>query len=220
MDTITNLLKTVICDDHPIVLQGLSAILIPEKGFEIQCLTQNGEDLIQAVLTHTPDVVLVDANLKNELGFDLITKINQQIDTHYRPKSFIITSYMDEYMVARALKVGATGCISKSLDADSFIHAIKFPKVYNVNQISEVQSNPIKAGLNLLTQREKDIIRLMTMGHASKKIAEQLCISNYTVETHKKNIFRKLKFNSATELLAWFFANKDLIPTAHSHNFD
>lgn len=220
MDTLKNLIKTVICDDHPIVLQGLSSILTAEKGFEIQCLTQNGDDLIQAVLTFKPDVVLIDANLKNELGFDLINSINQQIDHRYCPKLFVITSYMDDYMVARALKVGAAGCISKSLDADSFINAIKFPKIYNENQLSEIQSNPIKTGLNLLTLREKDIIRLMTMGYGSKKIAEQLCISNYTVETHKKNLFRKLKFNSATELLAWFYSNKDQIPTALSDTRD
>ncbi len=221
MNTQKALLKTIICDDHPLVLEGLSAILLPIKGFEIQTIVQNGADLLQAIQLHHPDVILIDAHLKNEIGFDLIPKIKEQTPTNYNPNIFIITSYMDDYMVSKALHSGATGCISKSITGEEFIQAIKFPKLNSSLTIpSNIQTEIKRSGLALLTQREKDIIQLITQGHSSKKIAECLNISTFTVETHKKNIYRKLKFNSATELLAWYFANKDFLPLNANDNFD
>ncbi len=208
------LLKTIICDDHPIVLEGLTAILSAEKGFDIQKITQKGEDLLLSIPQYNPDIILIDAHLKNELGFDLIPKIRSMCTSNYQPNIFIITSYMDEYMVSKALQNGATGCISKSISGEDFIQAIKFPKAVSVSTSVDYSSKSLESmqsGIELLTQRERDIINLISHGHSSKKIAEILCISNYTVETHKKNIFRKLKFNSATELLAWYYANKDIL---------
>lgn len=208
------LLKTVICDDHPIVLEGLSAILSAEKGFYIQKITQTGEELLYAISQLQPDIILIDAHLKNELGFELIHKIKSICSTEYNPHIFIITSYMDEYMVSKALQNGATGCISKSISGDEFIQAIKYPKaVPRTNSIeNKISINESKQpGIELLTQREKEIIHLISFGNSSKQIAEILCISIFTVETHKKNIYRKLKFNSATELLAWYYANKDFL---------
>jgi DNA-binding NarL/FixJ family response regulator len=223
MNTTQGLLNTIICDDHPIVLEGLSAILSSEKGFHIQKITQTGEELLQAVSKYNPDIILIDAHLKNEIGFDLIHKIKSICTSDNNPNIFIITSYMDEYMVSKALQNGATGCISKSISGDDFIQAIKYPKVVSTTYSTEQKSKESESkqtGIELLTQRERDIIHLISYGHSSKKIAEILCISIYTVETHKKNIYRKLKFNSATELLAWYYANKDILSLSTAKEFD
>jgi len=204
-------LKIVICDDHPIVLSGLTSIFNGREDLHIAEITENGNDLLKAVQKHEPNLILIDAHLKNESGFDLIPQIKTFFKGESQPLIYIITSYMDDFTVSKAFKAGATGCISKSSSAEDIIQAIKNPQSH-FTQFSEIatESNHKQQGITQLTQREREIIKLLSQGKSTKIIAEELFISIYTIETHKKNIFRKLNFNSVTELMAWVYSNKNL----------
>ena len=202
-------LRTVICDDHPIVLSGLSSILHGRNDFQIVEITETGNRLLEAVKKHEPNLILIDAHLKKESGFDLIPKIKSMISGTFSPMIYIITSYMDDFTISKAFKAGAMGCISKSNSAEEIIAALKNPDSHYANFSEKANESHLKQGnIVQLTHREKEIIHLLSQGKSTKLIADELCISSYTIETHKKNIFRKLNFNSVTELMAWVYTNK------------
>ncbi len=199
-------IKVVFCDDHQVVIEGLNLIFEREQEIEVLSSFKEKSDLVHYLNNKNslkPDVVVVDFHVGNiEFGSELI----QSIQGWNRYRWILFSSFVDDFMVFKSKKMGFQACFSKDVPTNLLIHTI-------LNESSEFASYPLSEynskqkmeelfnAYNSLTKREKDILKVLTMGKPSKETALQLHISRYTLETHKKNIFRKLEINSLPELI-------------------
>lgn len=201
------LIKVVICDDHQVVLEGLNMILSAELGFSIVGLFQSGTLLKQflSVKSNTVDVVIIDAQLKQDNGFD----IAQNILELGQFKLVLFSSFVDSYMILRAKKIGFHACISKDIQSSDLINILQsskldfvsFPDLNFASKNQIVKAEELLSAFSLLTKRELEVVKILVNGKSTKENADELNISVYTLETHKKNIFRKLEINSIGELI-------------------
>ena len=202
--SITNL-NIVICDDHQVVLEGLNQILSNEIGLKATGLFNSGNDLIRFLSDkkNVVDVVILDVQLKNETGFEIAKEI-RKLGSY---KIILFSSFVDAYLILKAKQIGVNACISKDIDSHRLIQIIKneslvfcsFPEFES--NTDTIKSEEIFSAIGLLTKRELELMRELVSGNVSKELANKLNISIYTLETHKKNIFRKLEINSIGELI-------------------
>ena len=202
--SITNL-NIVICDDHQVVLEGLNQILSNEIGLKATGLFNSGNDLIHFLSDkkNVVDVVIIDVLLKNETGFEIAIEI-RKLGSY---KIIMFSSFVDAYLILKAKQIGANACISKDINSKRLIQIIKneslvfcsFPEFESNNDTMKCEE--LVSAIGLLTKRELELMRELVSGNVSKDLANKLNISVYTLETHKKNIFRKLEINSIGELI-------------------
>lgn len=204
--------KIFVCEDHTIIIDGLQLLLENNLDFTLAGFTTDGSELIQLIEKRQPDILLLDLNLKEHDGLSLLEQLRK---THPEVKVLILTMYEDEELINRAKKLGANGYLPKNIGNEALLVALR-----------EVESNPfyIPDGLQKriakrkafrdefidrmkLTKREVEIIRSIARGQATPVIAEKLFVSPYTIETHRKNIFRKLNLSSVAELMRFAHEN-------------
>lgn len=199
--------SVVIIDDHRVVLEGLMIILKNSNDFELIAAFEDDRSFNDFMHSTElmPDIVIVDAQLGDETnGLELKQKWEGQINSDW----VLFSSYVDRYLTYQAKKAGFVACFSKEIKPSVMLNLLKgdlsqfifYPEDFEPKN-SERHIGSVTAALQLLTQREKDVVRVIYEGHSSKKGADILHISPYTFETHKKNIFRKLEINSSRELI-------------------
>jgi DNA-binding NarL/FixJ family response regulator len=206
--------KVFICEDHTIVLDGLKLVLQQNPEFEIVGHAMQGAGLLNVLHLLQPDILILDLNLPDVDGLTLLEKIrtvNQNI------LIIILTMYNEELLVERAKKAGANAYLLKSVSNDELLNVLEklnhnsFFLSESLRHDSEKKKlfrdqfvNKMK-----LTEREIEIIRLLAIGQSSADIAATLHLSTHTVNTHRKNILRKLEISSTVELVRF----------AHDNNF-
>lgn len=205
-------IRLAVVDDHPIVVAGLQALLSNQDGITLATTAPSFQDL-QDTWPASYDVVLLDLNIPGENYKDNI----EQLSSKY-PKTKIIayTSYNYPDLVRETLKLGCSGYLLKQISREEILKAIRTVLTgerYVGTEITMARSErarrrPDGSDLKddfqkrlLLSKREKEILNLISKGFTSQHIADELFISRYTVETHRKNILRKLNFNTSTELV-------------------
>ncbi len=203
-------INVAICDDHQVVLEGLRLIFQQTPQINLMGVYNTPEALINFLnQTETPpQVILIDANLgEHKNGIDIPSKVNN-------PRRFrwvLFSAYIDEYLVFRAQKEGFFACLSKEVPSKMLIDVILdstpgikrficFPPLYS-DEKQYHKMEVVDSALKSLTKREHEIMAELLKGMSSKESANNLHISIYTFETHKKNIFRKLEINSTSEFM-------------------
>ena len=149
------------------------------------------------------NIVILDAQLKNESGFE----IAKEIRIYGMFKIIMFSSFVDSYLILKAKHAGINACISKDIDSQHLIQIIKnesllfcsYPE-FETNE-DTMKCEELVSAIGLLTKRELELMRELVSGNVSRELADKLNISIYTLETHKKNIFRKLEINSIGELI-------------------
>ena len=204
--------RLAVVDDHPIVVAGLQALLANQDGINLVATAPSLQDLTDTWPTMY-DVIFLDLNIPGESYKDNI----EQLKTKY-PKAHLVayTSYNYPDLVRETLKLGCSGYLLKQISREEIvkaIHTVMAGERYVGTDItlarnSRARRKPDSAELKddfqkrlLLSKREKEILNLISKGFTSQHIADELFISRYTVETHRKNILRKLNFNTSTELV-------------------
>lgn len=198
----------MVVDDHPIVRQGLTALLAPQPDMRICCETGSAEEALELLKQHTHDLALVDLTLTGMSGLELL----RHLATDYPALPVLVISMHDEKIYAeRALQAGARGYIMKQEASDTLIFAarqILEGKIY----LSENQSacllekmtpnGQIKTGSSItsLTAVEFEVFQQIADGYSINEIGLRLKRSIKTIESHRTNIRRKLGFNSSHEL--------------------
>ncbi|MBW1723115.1 MAG: response regulator transcription factor, partial [Deltaproteobacteria bacterium] len=186
--------RIIIAEDHTILREGLRALLSSKPSFEIVAEAEDGRDAIRSVVEHRPDLILMDLSMPNMNGLEAIREIKKQNpDT----KIIVLTVHKAEEYILAALQAGADGYVLK--DAT---HAELEMAIMNVLQGKRFLSPGIsekviggylegkmgmkeKSAWDTLTQREREILKLIAEGNKNKEIAEYLCISQKTVEKHR-----------------------------------
>ena len=194
-------MKLVIADDHPVFLESLTLLVGKIPGYEVVGKMSNGREVLE-FLGHSPaDVVLTDIQMPGMGGIELIGELRR---LYPGVKVLMLTMLEDTETVKAALKAGASGYVFKSASIDEFSHALRAvasgSKYYSDAVMERVLESSREGGMDGLTDRELEIMRLIVSGLKSSEIAKQLFISVNTVETHRKNIFSKTGVKNAVGL--------------------
>ncbi len=203
-------MKTVfLVDDHAILLNGLVSILKENDDFDVVGTAGNVEDTLIFLRSKQPDVLITDYNLPDDDGLTLVRKAKRL----YPDMKIIVLSMHDEsHLVKEILKEGVNAYVLKKDSESELVQAlydVKNGKTFLSNEINKmlIQSLHGSDEQRLLTEREREILKLIAKEYTNKDIAESLFISERTVETHRKNIFRKTKTNSLVGLIKFAYAN-------------
>lgn len=199
--------RIFIVDDHPVVRAGLSAALSRDPELAICGEAENSRAASSLIQELEPDLVLVDLDLDGVSGLDLIRENRAS-----RPLlPFVVLSMHEEELYAeRALRAGARGYIMKSESPAGLVAGIRTVLEGGIAVSEKIKSRVIRHlaegvkpqsdPLSTLSDRELEVFREIGKGAGTRKIAEKLCLSVKTVETHVSHIKRKLQVGSATEL--------------------
>lgn len=206
LDTI----RVFLCDDHTLFRQGIKKLLTLEKDIKVVGEADNGQDMISMLKKKGPDVILLDIGMPQMNGVTATYKV-KKIMPHV--EIVILTVYEDEPHIFEAIKAGAKGYLLKDVSIDDLLRAIR--KVYKgealiqpviaakvLKEFAMLDKKKIKEGdrfYNELTEREKEILRLIALGGTNKEIAKKLGIAEKTVKNHISNIFQILHVNNRTK---------------------
>ncbi|WP_422355929.1 response regulator [Roseivirga pacifica] len=202
-------MKIILVDDHSILLDGLKKLIQEDDMLQVVDAAANVPDAVRTICKHKPDLVITDYNLGEDDGLNLVRKVKRLEPT----TKFIVLSMHDEsHLVKEILKEGIDGYVLKKdtkkelLEA---IYAVRAGRMYLSNDINTmlVRSLQEPDQGKILTNREREILQLIAKEYSNKAIAEELFISERTVETHRKNIFRKTQTSSIVGLIKFAYAN-------------
>lgn len=202
-------MKIFLTDDHAILLGGLIKILSAEDDLEVVGSAGTVQDTLDALTQKTVDLLITDYNLPDDDGLTLVRRVKQK----YPNTRIIVLSMHDEgHLIKEILKEGIDGYILKKDSHEELVNAVRAVKNGKVFLSSDVNAMLMK-GLNgveeqrLLTDREREILKLIAKEYTNRQMAEELFISERTVETHRKNIFRKTGTNNLVGLIKFAYAN-------------
>lgn len=204
-------IKVILVDDHHIVLDGLESLLQQEPEFQVLASLHSGEEVLDMLKSQQPQILLTDFSLPGISGIDFV----RQVKKLYPQVRIIVLSMHDEaHIIKSVLKEGVEGYLLKNIQHSELKSAIRhvaqgLPYVSpEVTRLLMDEMNKPKDEPELLTDRELDVLRLIAKEFSNKEIADKLFISERTVETHRKNIFRKTKTSSLVGLIKFAYEHK------------
>jgi DNA-binding NarL/FixJ family response regulator len=199
-------IRIVITDDHEVVRQGLRMFLALDPEMDVVGEAENGAQAVALVGLLAPDVVLMDMLMPVMDGIEAIGKIRA---AHPDTEVVAMTSVLEDATIIGAIRAGAIGYLLKTTAADALCRAIRAAAAGQVQLAPEAAVRlmrevrhpeaQVPTGLNALTDRETDVLRLMAQGQANKEIATTLGIGDKTVKTHVSNVLGKLGVQSRTQ---------------------
>ncbi len=204
--------RIVIAEDNTIVRNGLKALLSQENDFKIIGEAADGRDAIKCVEKLKPDLILMDISMPGIDGLESIKEIKKQ---NPETRILVLTIHKTEEHICAALQAGANGYIVKDATHAELMVAIKSVlngKTYISPEVSEIVIEGYLEGKKVckatskwdtLTQREREVLKLIGEGYKNKDIANYLCISVKTAEKHRSNLMQKLDIHSIAKLIAY-----------------
>lgn len=203
-------IRVFLCDDHTLFRQGIRKLLELERDIMVVGEANNGQEMLEMLKKAGPDVILMDIGMPKMDGVTATYK-SKKILPHVN--IIILTVYEDEPHIFQAVKAGAMGYLLKDVSIDELIEAIHRvnkgealiqPVVATkiLKEFALLDKRKVKEGdkfYNDLTEREKEILRLIALGGTNKEIAQKVGISEKTVKNHISNIFQTLHVNNRTQ---------------------
>lgn len=187
----------IIVDDHQLVCDGIENIIISERLGNVIAKVNNGRELLHKLNSSIPSLIILDINMPELNGIETIKILQEQ---HSFIKVLII-SQLESYATVKQLKeLGANGYLPKSFEKQHLVEAIH--QVQSGNNYFPTLENKSKTSTSLynLTKREIQIIQLICEGKRNKEMAIELFLSEFTIETHRKNILKKTNCKTILEL--------------------
>ena len=209
----SNNIDIILVDDHAIMTDGYEKIISDNTGYRVIAKAESGKKLIQLLNSHKPHLIILDLNMPEMDGVETATFIKRKYPSI---KILVISMYEDVSIKNKLLAINVEGYISKTTNATELLATIASilndeKKVYNINLNVQIPTAfnacdtfRIK---HKLSEREMEIIALIKEGKTSKDIGRILYLSEFTVETHRKNIFKKTNVKSVGELIKWATSN-------------
>jgi DNA-binding NarL/FixJ family response regulator len=189
-------IRTMTVDDHPLLREGIAAVLEDEPDMVLVAEATNGDDAIRSFRQHRPDVTLMDIQMPGMSGIDAMTAIRSEFPN---ARFIVLTTYQGDVQALRALKAGASGYLLKSMLRKELLETIRIVDSGKRRIPPEVASELADhLADDALSEREMEILRQVASGNSNKLIASQLGISEATVKGHMKSILSKLGANDRT----------------------
>lgn len=192
-------LRVVAVDDHPVYLRGLVACLEDAAGVEIAGLATSGIEAVELVAGAGPDVVLLDLNLPDVSGVEVVRRLRSA--GHGCPV-VMLTMYVDERALRAAFEAGAAGYLVKGSDQEAIVAALRTVAAGGLVVGPELAgrlttlvgggATPLPTRVGGLSERETEVLRLMAVGRSNTEITRELVVSSKTVRNHITHIFTKL----------------------------
>ncbi|MDF2182078.1 response regulator transcription factor [Neptuniibacter sp. CAU 1671] len=212
------IIRVLLVDDHPLVLDGIEARLAQEPSVEVIGTANNGEQALALAAELKPDVVLMDISMPVMNGFEATERFREQMPDI---RVLILSMHDDREYIMKLVRCGASGYVLKDVSSRELIHAIQTVSTgasYFSSGVSQtlfsapamIPAEPEPSLPDPLTPRETAVLRAIAEGLSNKEIARQLDISVRTVETHRLNIKQKLDLQT-TAALARYAIEKGLL---------
>lgn len=199
----TGSIRILIVDDHPVLREGIAAVLAGESDMAIVAEAGNGREAIERFRADRPDVTLMDLQMPIMSGLEAIQQIRQEFPGAH---IIVLTTYSGDVQATRALDAGASGYLLKSMLRTELVQTIR-----SVHAGRKAIPAEIAVGLaehrtdDALTEREIEVLREVAAGNSNKIVADHLAISEETVKAHMKSILSKLGANDRTHAVTIAF---------------
>lgn len=214
----SNKIKIHLADDHQVLIDGMLAVLKTNPKFEVVGYSLNGLDLLETVKKNKADILIMDINMPQKDGIEVLKDF---FEKGFSCRVIILSSYDDIKLIKEVLKLGASGYLSKECAGENILEAIEvvasgkdyFSKNIQDKIFSSLTGNTTPNTSkefqlsNILTEREIEILKLISLELSGKEIGEKLFISSYTVETHRKNLIKKLNVKNTIGLVKYALKN-------------
>ncbi len=190
-----------ICDDHRLFLESIEIFFGLKDGYHCIGHAEDSTIALNEIRIYKPDIILIDYHLKNENGLDLLEKIkNLGLPSH----CFMLTMKRDAQIRNKAKELGARGYLLKTIGAEEMISVFEAALADEDFFYDAMDNNPFKENIEQiaqLTNRELEIARLVCQELSSEQIATKLYLSLHTVNTHRKNLLKKINAKNAIDIM-------------------
>lgn len=219
----THKIRIHLADDHQVLIDGLTNLLQTVNNFEVVGNSLNGTTVYDDVMLNTADILVLDISMPKKDGIEVLKEFDQK---GFPCKVIILSSYDDLKIIKEVMKLGAKGYLTKKCAGENIIEAIEAvyqgqeyfcdavrEKIFNsFTQNNPKLNKPLYVENPILSAREIEIITLISLEYSGKEISEQLFISMNTVETHRKNIMKKLQTKNTIGLVKYALKNNLINP--------
>jgi two-component system response regulator NreC len=205
-------IRVVIVDDHAVLRSGLRRELEAEQDIEVVGEAENAERAIFEALANKPDVILMDIVMPGKSGIDGMPAVLQAAP---EAKVLILSMQDDAHYVREAFEAGATGYVLKEAADTEVVGAVRavaageryVHPTLGARMVAADAEERRRAEADPLSDREREVLRLLALGHTNQEIAKMLFISVRTAETHRAHIMQKLRLTSRAELVRYALEN-------------
>jgi DNA-binding NarL/FixJ family response regulator len=195
-------ISVLIVDDHPVVRQGLRALLEVQDGFEVAGEAGDGATALALAGEHAPDIILLDLKLPGPDGIAVLGELKARASS---ARVLVLTSVTDHATAAAAVRAGAAGVLYKDVDPDALVRAIRAVHDGHLLLAPEAAGTLLRPGswpargLDALTAREREVLAELAQGRSNREIARALQVSEKTVKTHVSSVLAKLGVQDRTQ---------------------
>jgi len=217
----TSSIRVLVCDDHTLLRSGLRLLLDAEPDIAVVGEAANADEAIESAGTLEPDVVLLDVVMPGRNGVDALPDLLRAA-----PESRVLVLSMqdDPTYVRGAFAAGATGYLVKEAADAELVQAVRevaagrsFVHPAVGARLAGVEPDVRPSGIELLSEREREVLRLLALGYTNQEIAKMLAISVRTVETHRAHMVRKLGLKTRAEIVRFALATGQLGIAQNAH---
>ena len=214
-------IRLLVADDHTLIRQGIVGLLGAQPDMEVIGEAGSGEEAVRETIRTSPDIILMDIGMPGISGLDATREIKQRAP---KVRVLILTMHDREDYLFQALRAGAAGYVLKGADIQDLLSAIRsvyrgevylYPtmtKQLLADYLRRVESGEDLVEYDSLTDREREVLRLIAQGKTLPEIAQHLYLSPYTVQTHRDHIMKKLDLHNKAELIKYAI-RKGLVDT-------
>ena len=200
-------LRVVIADRHPVMLQGLSNVLGAERDFRVVALCVDGASCIEAIRSLVPDIAILDIAMPDIPGQEILAIANSE---NLATRLVFFTARVEDRNLTMLAVAGACDVISKDAEPEDLVQTLRriaeAPRALALSSsnetVSQAQGAMTEKALMTLTERELQIMRLVSEGLSNKEIGRRLNISDGTIKVHLHHVFQKLEISNRTVLAA------------------
>jgi DNA-binding NarL/FixJ family response regulator len=197
---VTTQIKILMVDDHPLLREGIAAVIQIEKDMAIVGEASNGREAVEMFRRLRPDITLMDVQMPGLSGIDAIAIIRQE---YPRARIIVVTTYEGDVLARRALKAGAAGYLLKNMIRMELLEAIRSVHMGKRHVPQKVATDLAEHYIeDELSEREIEVLREVSCGTSNKIIASRLSISEATVKAHMTNILLKLGASDRTHAVS------------------
>lgn len=201
-------MKVYLVDDHSILLEGLVKVLQQQEGIDVVGYSTSGKEALEYVAAHPVDVLVTDQSMPGIQGLEIVRRLRK---THPGLKLVVLTMHDELHLYLEMKKEGVHGYVLKRDSEKELLEALvsvqKGEHFASPDLVEALNNMPDSGQARLLSKREKEILKLIVGERSNKEIASALFISELTVETHRKNIFRKTGAKSLAGLVNFAHSN-------------